>query len=87
MILQCIFPIFFNGLGDFGGGGGLDKNFAANSGVGAGKLLMAGVLRRLELREREIRGKATATATALTRSSQREPSFAKENRQRQKQQL
>jgi hypothetical protein len=88
---------------------GLDKNFAANSGVRAGKLLVAGVLRRLELGDRERRGKtgnsksngncngahakvakgakfrrgeqATARATALTRSSQRERSFAEENRQ------
>jgi hypothetical protein len=52
--------MFFNQLGNFRGPGGLDKNLSANSGVGAGKLLVAGFLRRLELREVEIRGKAKA---------------------------
>ena len=61
--------MFFSGLDDFEGLGGLDRNFAANSGVGDGKLLVAGVLRRLELREVEIRGKAKAKA--LTQSPQR----------------
>jgi hypothetical protein len=53
MILQCIFPIFFNRLSDFGGRRGLDKNFAANSGLGAAKWLRAGVLRSLERRDVE----------------------------------
>jgi hypothetical protein len=52
--------MFFNQLGNFRGPGGLDKNLSANSGVGAGKLLVAGFLRRLELREVSIRGKAKA---------------------------
>jgi hypothetical protein len=57
--------MFFSGLDDFEGLGGLDKKFAANSGVGPGKLLMAGVLMRLEHRDRGIRGKATATTNAM----------------------
>jgi hypothetical protein len=60
MILQEITRILFNELGDFGGRGGLDKNFAANSGVVVGKLLVAVALGRLERRDHEIRGKATA---------------------------
>ena len=61
--------MFFNQLGNFRGPGGLDKNLSANSWVGDGKLLVAGFLRRLELREVEIRGKAKAKA--LTQRSQR----------------
>jgi hypothetical protein len=48
MILQEITRILFNELGDFGAQRGLDKNFAANSGVRAGKWLVAGVLWSVE---------------------------------------
>ena len=39
----------FNGLGEIRQFGGLDKNLQPNSGAGAGKLLVAGVLRSIEM--------------------------------------